>query len=222
MELKDDDLLLRLHATEDGFVERKTSGDHKDWLPTAVAFANSAPIGYPAVLFIGAKNDGTIEDGPTNFDSLQKTFNRKLIDAYPPIAYFPRIIREGDKECLAIIIPGSELRPHFAGQAYVRMGSETRNASEEQFANLIAQRQSKAYEVLKWKGKQITVDYMRTEHVGLLGTVSHTHVLTVVDCNPYYVTFRHSGSQHESIPLARVNISFDTAEARLKLEVLPF
>ena len=45
--LSDADLLARLKNFKDHFVERKTSGDKRDWLKTVVAFANSAPNGYP-------------------------------------------------------------------------------------------------------------------------------------------------------------------------------
>jgi len=75
--LNEADLLIRLKNCEDAFVERKTAADSKDWLKTVVAFANSAPIGYPAVLFIGAKDDGTIESGPANLDTMQKTLRKK-------------------------------------------------------------------------------------------------------------------------------------------------
>jgi predicted HTH transcriptional regulator len=59
IELKDEELLLRLRIFEGNFVERKASGDLKDWPKTVVAFANSTPVGCPAVLFIGVKDDGT-------------------------------------------------------------------------------------------------------------------------------------------------------------------
>jgi predicted HTH transcriptional regulator len=65
VELTDADLLGKLRNFEDTFVARKTVGDSKDWLKTIVAFANSTPAGYPSVLFIGAKDDGTIEAGRT-------------------------------------------------------------------------------------------------------------------------------------------------------------
>jgi predicted HTH transcriptional regulator len=68
IELKDEGLLLRLRNFEDNFVERKTSADSKDWLKTVVAFANSTPVGYPAVLFIGVKDDGTPEERTVNLD----------------------------------------------------------------------------------------------------------------------------------------------------------
>ena len=86
MEISDHDLLLRLRSFEDAFVERKTSADSKDWLKTIVAFANTAPVGYPAVLFIGVKDDGTPEGNQVNLDSLQKTLSEHVAKAYPPIS----------------------------------------------------------------------------------------------------------------------------------------
>jgi predicted HTH transcriptional regulator len=97
LELSDQDLLLRLHNFEDFFVERKTSSDKSDCLPTVVGFANSAPVGAPAVLFIGVRNDGTIENA-VNLDELQKTFSRTVGRAYPPIPTYTKVLEEGGKE----------------------------------------------------------------------------------------------------------------------------
>ena len=49
----DDPTLVRLKNFEDAFVERKSTSDTRDLLKTAVAFANSVPVGYPAILFYG-------------------------------------------------------------------------------------------------------------------------------------------------------------------------
>jgi hypothetical protein len=84
VDLSDADLIGRLtNFSEDHFVELETCGDHGDWLKTVVAFANSTPIGYPAVLFIGVKNDGTPE-GNINLDSLQKTLTKRMTLSYRP------------------------------------------------------------------------------------------------------------------------------------------
>jgi len=217
-ELKDEDLLLRLHNSEDNFVERKTSGDSKDWLKTVVAFANSTPVGYPAVLFIGVKNDGTPEDKPVNLDSLQKSFSEKVSEAYPLVYYVAKIVNVDGKQVLAVIVPGSADRPHFAGQAYVREGSRSVVASKAQFEELIASRSSKAYEILKWKGKSITVDLMHTPaHTFTMGPVTASQEYIVADCNQFYVTFG-AGIGKKSVPLERLNISFDQKAQRLKLE----
>src|SRR5271157_3432778 len=46
VDLNESDLLLRMRNFEDHMVERKTVKDDKDWKRAAVAFANTAPIGY--------------------------------------------------------------------------------------------------------------------------------------------------------------------------------
>src|SRR6266567_995778 len=140
VELNEPDLLARMRNFEDHLVERKTVKDEKDWKKTAVAFANSVPVGLPAVLYIGVRDDGEFELPQRNLDEAQKRFNSQMQKVFPRIAYVPKIISENDQQALAVIIPGSELRPHFAGLSYVRRGSETYEASEQEFEELIAQR----------------------------------------------------------------------------------
>ena len=221
-QLSDTDLLLRLTNFEDHFVERKTSSDSKDWLKTMVGFANSAPVGYPAVLYIGVRDGGEVEPG-VNLDSLQKTLGKKLEDAFPAIYYMCKVLAKDGRQFLAVIVPGSEARPHFAGPSYVRVGSVTVVASEPQFQTLIAQRQSKAYEILKWKGQIISLDKYRDLKAHSLTSIESSATPCVVDCNQFYVTLRFGGSTAVpvSYPLRRVERSFDHENKRLKLEVHP-
>ncbi len=228
------ELLSRLRSTEDAFVERKTRGDQRDWLKAAVALANSTPVDYPAILFIGVMDNGKLEGGACNFESLQKTFSHEIAKAYPPIYCWPKALREGDAECLAVIIPGSKNRPHFAGRSYVRVGAETKEASEEQFAALIAERNAKVYEIRQWIGKTVDVAY----HKGLAAhrtTVPRFGV--VVDVSQFYVLLRtfeknaettrqqfHLGEsaakgRPSSAPLSRVEISYNQKEEMLRLEI---
>lgn len=143
-ELSDADLILRMRNFEDHFVERKSSGDSKDWLKTVVAFANSAPNGYPCVLYLGVADTGEIEDRQANLDTLQRTFNREMEKIYPRVPYLQKIISEGGRQALAVIVLGSELRPHFAGPPFIRKGSETVVASADEFAE-IASKGNEAY-----------------------------------------------------------------------------
>jgi predicted HTH transcriptional regulator len=106
-DLTDEEIVSRLTNFEDNFVERKSTGDSKDWLKTAVAFANSVPIGYPAVLFVGVKNDGTVE-GNANLDTVQQTFSRTLNEAYPPIYYTTRILVSLDKKQFLVSGDGAD------------------------------------------------------------------------------------------------------------------
>ena len=110
-------------------------------------------------------------------------------------------------------MPGSSLRPHFAGQSFIRVGSETRKASESQFAELVAQRQTKSYEILRWKGQDITIE--RT-YAGRTG--KYPFVAKVIECNAFYVTVRKDEGQI-SFSLTKLDISFDDKEKRLKLQI---
>jgi schlafen family protein len=220
--LSDADLISRLTNFEDHFVERKTSGDHADWLKTVVAFANSTPVGYPAVLFIGVRDKDGIPEGNINLDSLQKTFAHKMTLAYPPIYFLTKVLSLADRQFLAVLVPGSSARPHFAGKSYVRKGSTTVDATADQFEELVASRQSKAGELLKWVGKSVSVDFMRAEAVELMGAVRSSAEPVVIGCNAFYATFRmQSDGGADSIPLRRIEISFDNPKNRLKLEVYP-
>ena len=68
---------------------------------------------------------------------------------YPPI-YPQLLVREkGGRHFLAIVVFASENRPHFTGKSYIRKGTETVVASEQQFEELIAKRGSKAAQILK-------------------------------------------------------------------------
>jgi hypothetical protein len=151
----------------------------------------------------------------------QKTVTEEFNRAYPPLYFYQRILRHRGREFVAVVIPGSAKRPHFTGKSYVRVGPETKEASEEQFNALIAERLSEPYEILRWRGKQITVDYMHPErNMPVLGRVQSTQVLTVTSCTPFYVTLQ-SGASEVCISLTRVAISFDSENKRLRLEVVP-
>ena|ERR1700723_1020091 len=218
VELNESDLLARMRNFEDHLVERKTVKDERDWKKTAVAFANSVPVGLPAVLYIGVRDNGEIETPQYNLDEVEKKFNRQMEKVYPRIAYVPKIIAGDGRQALAVVIPGSDLRPHFAGLAYVRKGSESIEASEDQFTELIASRTAKSREILRWKDRIVSVHQLNVEHtVHVLGRIGSTAEMFVQDCNSLYVTLKQGGLV--SYPLRNVDITFDHAKSRLALEI---
>jgi hypothetical protein len=84
---------------------------------------------------------------------------------------------------------------------------------------LIVERQGKPYEILKWKGRTVTVVLMNIQHVmTTLGPVSSKNARVVLDCNRFYVSLSDSGGTL-SFPLNRVDISFHDQAGRLKMEV---
>ena len=220
IEMSDADLLARLSNFEDQFVERKTVADLNDALKTVVAFANSAPIGMPCILYIGVKDDGQFEDKQQNFDSVQKTLNRLLQKIYPPAAYFPKLITNGINTALAVIVPGSELRPHFSGPSYIRRGSETFEASQAQFDGLVAMRSGKVYRLLHHVGEQVSVTNMSLLGNGTF-TRSHWNTApTILDCNEFWVTLQSPGQPiPQSFNLSDVELNFDHSRNRLELAI---
>lgn len=218
----DDDLRLRIQNFEDQFVERKTLGDDKDWLKTAVAFANSAPVNFPCILFLGVRNDGTPEANATdtNLEKLQQTFAKKVRPAYPAIPYYPRVFVVGSQQVLAIIIPGSELRPHFTQRPHVRMGQESLEATDAQFEAMIAARNSKAAYITLHRDKPFTVDFLRLESQQLMGRIQHTwSPCTLLECNQFFLTIEDSNKNSHSVALSRVEIIGMTSQGGLRLEV---
>jgi hypothetical protein len=219
VQLTDQDILVRLAAHEDSFVERKTVNDLGDCLKTVVAFANTAPVGYPAILFVGVRNNGDVEEG-VDLDKIQRSLSQRLSNAYPPIYTLTRVLQRDGNQFLAVIIPGSDRRPHFAGQAYIRDGSQSVVASEAQFTRLITDRNSTTYEIRKWITKTVTVQLPTYVPVG--DGVARRFPANVVDCNQFYVTVESVYSKNSlmSFSLINVQIGFDHPERRLELVVL--
>jgi hypothetical protein len=222
VDLSDADLIARMRNFEDHFVERKTSNDTKDILKTIVAFANSAPLSLPAVLYLGVRDSGEMESPQVNLDGLQKAVNREMQKAYPRIPYLQRVLPFEGRQALAVIVYGSENRPHFAGPSYIRNGSESLAASEQQFSELIARRNSKVSKILEFKGKQVSLFVL-----SIIGGVSR-HVplgdfVTVHYCDQFYVTLaltREPSSERRSFPLEQVLITYDDSNDRLLLKIV--
>src|SRR5580658_3012702 len=168
-DLNDGDIARLRRSAEDHFVERKTFGDwRKDAVKTVVAFANSLPIGQPGFLFIGVKNNGEVEDGDSNIEGIQTKLADLLKRIYPRVPYIAKALYEHGRAYLAVVVRGSEFRPHFAGPSYVRDGSRSIEASEAHYELLIAERRSKVREILKWKDRMVWVDQRRRTQNGTL------------------------------------------------------
>jgi predicted HTH transcriptional regulator len=223
LELTDLEILKRLTNVEDSTVERKTSADYRDSVKAAVAFSNSLPVGDPGVIFVGVYDDGRIEE-KTNLESLQLKVSAEIGRVYPPI--YPQIMvkRSGENDFLAVVVRGSENRPHFAGQSFIRDGTQSKVASETQFETLVSQRNSKAYAILRWKDRQVTVENLNTEEtVRRIGRVANTTRKTIRECNQFWVTLEdpNNSPRLESIPLRRIELAYDHNSSCLKFEVYP-
>jgi hypothetical protein len=208
LNLTDAELVARLTQIEDSFVERKSKSDKGGWLKTVVAFANSVPVGLPAILFIGVSDDGQIADG-VDIEKTLQTFSDVLGQhAWPPIYTVPRVLTHNARSCVAVVVPGSSERPHFAGRAFVRDGTQTKDASPQQFDALIASRSGKARRILEHIGKEIT---WMTKRGQIEGYASGRTI--VRDCDQHHFTVEMFGGTHDvtlrTEPLSRVELSLD-------------
>lgn len=211
--------LHRLSNKEDGFTERKPEGaGGTDFKKAIVAFANSIPENSEAILFIGVDDNGN-PLGVKNTDSLQKSL-RQLCEknCYPPVPHQSIVFQIDGKDILAVIIPHSTKRPHFAGHAYVRVGSESVIASDKLFQEMLDSRTSKVREILNWKDKPITKEV----HFTLCGTPNIDIKEMIVEfCNSHYIRMRDTSSdRYESLPISKFEICYDEKRNRLKLLII--
>lgn len=219
--LSEAEILSRMKNFEDHFVERKTSGEKKrDWVKTVVAFANSAPIDYPCILFLGVRDDGEVEVPQINLDSLQKSFNQEMSNIYPRVPYLPKIVVHGGRQALAIIVPGSPSRPHFAGPSFIRNGPETVEASEEQFQHLISLRNSKVYRISQYVGRPVSFVNCQSLGNGQIVRGTGGSMPVVRDCNEFWLTLDFPNATTRSFPLADVQLNFNHQIRSLQLEVV--
>jgi len=215
------ELLALLSKPEDNFVERKSHGiKPADIRKTVVAFANSVEPGRSAVLFIGVRDDGTIE-GCKNTDSKQKAVREACEqDCYPPIAMRSEVLRTKDGDVVAVVIEASNNRPHFAGPAYVRRGSESKAASPEMFRELVYSQNSTAAALLRIKSQ--VVSFVSIQHkIGDVRRVDDRGFrqggdCRVLECDAHCARMQIVGgdSRYFSEPLDHIQIMYDENKHR--------
>lgn len=218
----EEELLERLKHVEDNFTEHKSSSVNVGEIRrTVVAFANSVPEGQTGILYIGVRHNRDIEGLP-NADKLQRTVRRICEkDCYPPVAHRSQVLYEQGRAFLAIVVPASDNPPHFSGRAHVRIGSETVDASEKLFDELVTRRLSKPYKILKWKDKTVTV-ITRAKRLGRLEFLEYsfkeTYECRIRECTSDYVRlFDTKRDEVWTEPLENIKISEDVARNRLML-----
>ena len=218
--MPNDNLMTRLGDEEDNFVERKPANPNRvDIRKTVVAFANTVAEGRTGILFIGIRNDGTIEGVP-NPDKLQKTVREVCEqDCYPSIRFRSEVINLPNGNVVAVVIPASANRPHFAGPAYIRRGSESVTASAEVFDELVHSRNSKTAEIAKSKGQIVSV--LSLQHkLGEAKHISNSGYQEGAECRVEAVTAHTvrlqilASSRMVTEPLDHVTLSYDEEKWR--------
>lgn len=155
--MQESSLKARIANLEDGLTERKQGFQSNDEIRKAVvSFANSVPDGRTAVLYIGVADDGSIAGVAANdVDKMQQRIRRVCEeDCFPPIAvHLVEVLEVNGKHVIAFEFGPSLNRPHFAGHAFIRVGSESVKASASKLNELIAGKNTKAGRLLAAKDK---------------------------------------------------------------------
>jgi Schlafen, AlbA_2 len=183
--MTDDEIKKRLADLEDGWTERKLQSIGGDDVRKAlVAFASSVPDNEEAILFIGIADDGT-PIGVDDPDQMQKKVKRWADWCYPPIRHTSRAIESNGKRIVAVIVQPDHNRPHFAGPAYVRIGSESPKANDRLFGELIASRMSKGRALLEAMRKSEVVSVV-------LWQFGNRSIINckVIECTPHLAVFQ--------------------------------
>jgi len=224
--LTDAELHALLTAPEDTFLERKPGTvNTQDVRRTLVAFANSVPDGRQAVLFVGIGDKGQIL-GVENAEKRQREIRRiSQEECYPSINIEMRALSVRGVDVVAVMVSGSRERPHFAGPAYVRRGSESVAASREQYEDLIASRHDKARVIQNWgRNRVITVveDRYRLGKGRVVGEWYARPECMLLECDAHTVRLQILGSgETHRVSLRQVEIGYDDAKNRPQLTVGP-
>ena len=199
-----DELRHRLQDNEDGWVERKSKNIKSDEICEALTgFANSLPLGQRGILFIGVADDGT-PLGVDNPDGMQKKVEMRSKWCCPNVPYTARVFEESGLPIVAVIIEASSQRPHFAGPAFIRVGSQSKKASEDKFNELIDRRT----DIVNWilaerdAGRDVYIEDKR--HQGDPRNLCKVH-----DCNSQYAVFQvpPAVDDFRSAPISKILMS---------------
>jgi Putative DNA-binding domain len=205
VQVTDAELFEKLANTENGYVERKpaSASAMKDCIRTTVAFANSIPVGQAGIVFINVGNDGKVIPQPSNynFEELQKTYSREISQVWPPIYYSSRVLTKDGQQFVAIVVWGSPLRPHFTGGSYVRIGPETKKATEEQYDIMVAERSSKVRMLKRLQGE--LVNFQAVNYAPGSGTVK------IAEVNQFFVSLKNADAApfERHFPIEWIQIS---------------
>ncbi len=196
--------LKRLRNFEDQFTERKEQGvSYEAVCKTLVAFANSLEAGQTGILFIGVSDKGEITGVQNPEKRMKWITNLAHSTCYPPIPIKIEVLTIEEKQVIAVVVDSSENRPHFAGPAYVRVGSQSLAANENQYQTLLASRISPVRELAKARDSKLQVIVARPYP-------SLRTYCIVTSINPVWVEFQSLPSGDIfSIPTTRMLIRWD-------------
>jgi hypothetical protein len=221
------ELLRRLSDSEDQFTERKPEGAGSNAFKKAlVAFANSVPPNRTGILFVGVADDGIVK-GVSDPDKLQRTIRLLAeTECYPPIYIDLALLDTSGGIVVAAIVAHSVKRPHFAGPAYVRRGSESIAATEEIYLDLLLSQDDKRRFLLEARTTIWTVELLNKEP-GASQQLFDKKARSTLECKieevtAFFVRFRVIDADRVFTEMLQdVHISFDDKKNRPRAVIWP-
>ena len=212
---------LAKRPSEDNFVERKPqSVKGHELRQTLVAFSSSLPETETAVLFIGVDDKTGALLGVDDPEKVQMRVADAGEECYPAIRPAMSVLDLNGKRVVAVEIAHSKDKPHFVGPAYIRSGSRSVNASDSLYRDLLTSHCSAAGELLKCKGKYVTVRTVNkrlgNQYPEWAPGVDREGMATVVNVDPFSVMFHFTQYCDEQCtePLSRIELGWHARNNR--------
>jgi hypothetical protein len=216
----DEEILRRLKDVEDHFTERKEAPQEHPMREALTAFANTAIPEKPGIIYVGVRDKGEIVGGD-NMDSWQQKVGSWAASCFPPVNVIPVALSVEGKNILAVVVPGSPARPHFAKAAYVRKGARNEVASQQEIDEWIAYRSSKVRFILEKKGEIVTLRVLNQIRIPAIFSPPGGDY-KVIDCNSLWVTLYNLESQRTiTQPLSQIDLKMDDDKQQLMLLFSP-
>jgi hypothetical protein len=217
-----DALRALLKRPEDNFIERKPAGVNRAEIrKTLGAFANSVPEGQTAVLFIGIRDNGSL-DPVAAPDTVQKTIADICSrDCYPAIVFRSTTLTEQEGPILAVEIDHSRAKPHFSGPAYVRRGSQSEIASEQLFQGMVEDRTSKVAALRRMQNQIISIVSLQRKLGEDRPIVSAGYQQLaegrILELDAHNIRLEFTSGLHVTEAISRTEPSYDEARHRPKI-----
>jgi len=220
-------LAALVSAEEDRLLEHKLEGVGSfEFRKAIVAFANSTRGDEFAVLQIGVAPGGDVR-GVGNADKLQRTLrNIAEKECYPPISIELDTLSLPEGTVVVVLVPTSNTRPHFAGRAFVRKGSESVEASDRIYTDLLLSQNDVRGYLLDHVTDLWTVEVVG-KGVGENRPPRNPDAFTsfdgrIVEITAFYVRFDQVGSGITFTEMLQdIHISYDDAKHRPRVVIWP-
>ena len=155
------------------------------------------------------RDNGT-PTGKLDVDDAQQKIRGYLSECSPPLPYQLYALDVGGAQVVALVVLPSKYKPHFTGKSYIRVGSETVEASAEAAGQLLDQRNSLIAALTPYIGKKVTIFAQHQDSAGRSKWDGNHKEATLVAVTPHYVHIHTEPSTPDkAISFKRLSLEWD-------------